>query len=68
MALTREQIRTAALELDPDERQALAEELLLSITGAEHEVIDKAWLAEAYRRDAEFAAGKMGAKPIDSVT
>jgi putative addiction module component (TIGR02574 family) len=67
MTLTREQIKAAALELDPLEREALAEELLLSIGSAQQEEIDQAWLAESRRREADFRAGKTGAKPMDEV-
>lgn len=67
MTLTREQIRAAALELDPDDREALAEELLLSIGIEEPEAIDQAWLEEARRRDSKFLAGEKDAKPVDEV-
>jgi hypothetical protein len=67
MTLTIDQIKTAALKLDRAQREALAEELLLSIGGAERQAIDAAWLAEARRRDADFLAGKTGAKPVDEV-
>jgi putative addiction module component (TIGR02574 family) len=65
--MTSEQIRDAALKLDPKEREALAEELLLSIGEADREVIDAAWLAEAHHRDAEFRAGRTHAKPVAEV-
>lgn len=64
MKLSRNEIKTAALELDPLDREALAEELLLSIDGKDREEIDAAWLAEARRRDKEFAAGRSHAKPV----
>ena len=67
MTLTREQIRAAALELDPNDREALAEELLLSIGVEEREAIDQAWLEEARRRDAALLAGKGHSKPVDEV-
>jgi hypothetical protein len=67
MAMTREQLRDAALELKPAERQTLAEELLLSLTAADADAVDAAWLAEAYHRDAKFAAGATGAKPVDAI-
>ena len=65
MAMTRDQVRRAALELAPDERQALAEELLLSISGAERDAIDSAWLAEVRRRDAAFAEGTSTGRPVN---
>ena len=67
MTLSREQIRAAALELDPADREALAEELLLSVGADEREAIDKAWLQEACRRDAALISGKTSAAPVDEV-
>jgi hypothetical protein len=67
VTLTKEQIKAAAMELEPMEREALAEELLLSLSEGEREKIDAAWLGEAHQRDAAFAAGKIGAKPVDEV-
>lgn len=58
---------TAVLELDPGEREALAEEILLSIGTADRQAVDQAWIAEIRRRDADFRAGKTGAKPVDEV-
>lgn len=65
MALTNTEIRTAALELDPAEREALATELLLSLSGAQQDEIDAAWLAEAKARETAFLAGKITARPVD---
>jgi|tagenome__1003787_1003787.scaffolds.fasta_scaffold9356505_1 putative addiction module component (TIGR02574 family) len=67
MTFTKEQIWSAALQLDPTDREALAEELWLSLTPSEQDEIDKAWLAEAYRRDAEIKAGRMSTTPVDEV-
>ena len=67
MSLTREQIRDAAMQLDAAAKESLAEELLLSVSGADRERIDAAWLAEAHRRDGEYAAGKMSATASDDV-
>jgi len=67
MTLSREQIKSAALELDPREREALAEELLLSIDGANREEIDAAWLDESRRRDAAYREGKSRATSVDDV-
>ena len=67
MMLTRDQIKSAALQLDPVERESLAEELLLSIGDAGRAALDAAWLTEARRRDADFQSGKTGAKPVDDV-
>lgn len=63
--MTIEQIRSAALQLKPSEREALAEELLMSIAESDRDSIDAAWLAEARRRDEALHRGKTTAKPID---
>lgn len=65
--MTREQIRSAAFELDPTDREALAEELLLSIGDADRNSIDAAWLAEAHERDRAFRDGATTARPVDEV-
>ena len=67
MSLTRDEIMDAALKLDPAEREILAERLLLSVTAAQREQIDSEWIAEVQRRDADFAAGKMVARPVQQV-
>jgi hypothetical protein len=67
MSLTKDQIRDAALQLEPTEKQALAEELLLSISDHDRQSIDAAWLAEARGRDAAFSSGKTSATPSDEV-
>jgi len=67
MSLNRTQIMTEAMKLDALEREALAEEILLSIRDADREQIDAAWLMEARRRDAAFEARQTTAKPVDEV-
>jgi hypothetical protein len=67
MSLTKEEIKSAALELAPAEREALAEELLFSVTEAERDAVEAAWLAEARRRDAAFGRGEVGAKRVEDV-
>jgi hypothetical protein len=61
--MTREQIKNAALELDPADREILAEEILLSISNHERSAVDEAWLTEIRRRD----AAKPNGKPIEEV-
>ena len=65
--MTREQIRVAAFELDPADREILAEELLLSITDTDSDAIDQAWLSDVRRRDAAFANGTTTASPVHEV-
>jgi putative addiction module component (TIGR02574 family) len=67
MSMTKEQIKSAALQLDPLDREALAEELLLSIDGEQSSTIDAAWLEEARRRDDEFSSGRTSGKPVNEV-
>jgi len=67
MTMTKDQVKSAALQLDPSEREALAEELLLSIDGTERSAIDAAWLDEARRRDEAFRSGRTSAKSVDDV-
>jgi putative addiction module component (TIGR02574 family) len=67
MPMTKEQIKTAALELAPAEREALAEEILLSISPADREAIDATWIAEAHRRNAEYQAGLCKVIPVEEL-
>ncbi len=67
MITTRDQVRSAAFQLNSLDRQLLAEELLLSISGEESAAIDAAWLNEAQRRDKDFVDGRRSAKPVDEV-
>ena len=64
---TRRQIRNAAMKLPPNDREALAEEILLSVSGEDRDAIDRAWLADVRRRDSAFRNGKSRAKPVDQV-
>ena len=65
MTLTLDQILSAALALEPKQRESLAEELLLSIDREQSDAMDAVWIAEARRRDAELAAGRARLVPID---
>lgn len=67
MSLTIAQIKAAALKLDPADREALAEELLQSISEAQADQIDAAWLAECHRRDSNRASGPTQGKSMDEV-
>jgi putative addiction module component (TIGR02574 family) len=66
MALTKEQILSEAMALGPDEREALAEELLQSITQDQQADIDAAWLAEVRRREEALALGQAPSTPVPS--
>ena len=65
MPLTKQQLLAEAMALDPQDREALAEGLWLSIEGEDREELDAKWPAEARRRDASFAAGQIKAVPVD---
>jgi putative addiction module component (TIGR02574 family) len=67
MAMTKDQILSEAMALGPDEREALAEELWLSLNGERQKEVDAAWLEEVRRRDAAFAAGEVQASDLDDV-
>ncbi len=67
MSLTRQELKSEAMKLAPADREALAEELLLSIDNTSREAIDAAWLAEVHRRDEAFEAGKAVATPVADV-
>ena len=47
-----------ALQLPPDERLALATELLHSVEGPDDDEVSEAWLAELDRRDAAIERGE----------
>ena len=65
MSLTRQQILTEALSLDPTERESLAEELLLSLDEPDREAIDAAWLAESHSRNEAYRRGEVQAMPVE---
>ncbi len=67
MPMTKEQILAEAMALDPREREALADELLLSLTDGDHAAIDAAWLAEVRRREEAFVRGETSTSPLDAV-
>jgi hypothetical protein len=67
MPLTKDQIKEAALQLNPGDRETLAEDLLLSITEQERSAMDAAWLAEVHRRDASPLMVGKNARTMESV-
>lgn len=67
MTYTKDQLLAAALELAPADREALAEEIWLSLTDAEQDDIDRAVLEEAERRTAAYEAGHTVGRPVDEV-
>ena len=67
MSLTRKEIHHEAMKLDPADREALAEDLLLSLSEENRAAIDQAWLEEVHQRDAQYQNGAMSARPVQEV-
>jgi len=67
MSNTYKEIVSAALELPPDSRAMLVEELLSSLDATAQTKIDAAWRAEIERRLREIAEGKAKLIPGEQV-
>lgn len=61
MACTIEQLASEALQLDENDRAQLAHQLLVSLEPAveDRAEVEKAWIEEALRRDAEMESGEV---------
>ena len=62
-----QEVEEEALELDLDERAALAEKLLRSLEGISEAENERLWFAEAERRQQEIQSGQVEALPGDEV-
>jgi putative addiction module component (TIGR02574 family) len=67
MARTLDEIREEAMQLEGEERGALADSLWESFLTAEEREVEEAWLDEAERRLADYEAGRAEAIPYDDV-
>jgi hypothetical protein len=65
--MTMNELEAAALALDAGARAKLAEMLLRSLDDVSEEEIERLWVEEALRRDAEFDAGTANARDADDV-
>jgi len=65
--MTINEVEAAALELDAAQRARLAGKLLRSLEDLSAEEIDRLWIEEALRRDAEFESGTAKARKADDV-
>jgi len=65
--MTLDELKAEALRLNPGERAELASELLVSLDALSESEIEKLWLEEAVRRDAELDSGAARAIPADEV-
>ena len=67
MTMSIEQLRAASMELSLEDREKLAEDLMMSITPADQDEYDKSVLAEIKRRDEAYKRGEMGTVSLEEV-
>jgi hypothetical protein len=65
--MTIDELKAEALRLNPGERAELASELLVSLDALSESEIEKLWLEEAVRRDAELDSGAARSISADEV-
>ena len=65
--MTTNEVEAAALEMDVDARARLAQILLRSLEDLSEEEIDRLWIEEAVRRDAELDSGTARAREAGDV-
>jgi hypothetical protein len=66
-AMTIDELKRKALQLDPSTRAGLARDLLVSLDDLSEAEVERLWLEEAVRRDEEMASGKVRPIPMDEV-
>ena len=65
--MTTEQVENEALKLKPEARAELAEKLLRSLEDLSDEDIERPWVEEAVRRNAEIDAGTASLRDAEDV-
>ena len=65
--MTTNEVEAAALGMDAGARARLAQKLLHSLEDLSAEEIDRLWIEEAVRRDAELDAGSAKTRQADDV-
>jgi len=65
--MTINEVEAAALQMDANSRARLAEKLLRSLEDLSAEEVERLWVDEALRRNAELDAGTCGARDADDV-
>lgn len=65
--MTIEELKREALQLDPSARAGLARDILHSLDDLSETEVERLWLEEAVRRDAEMASGLVQPIPMDEV-
>ena len=67
MPMTKEQLLAEAMALDPEEREALADDLWMTLDHTSREAIEAAWAEEIERRIAAYDRGEVAAVPADEM-
>ena len=65
--MTVDELKRAAMHLDPTERASLARELLVSLDDLSEPEVERLWLEEAERRRLLVEAGETRLVPMDEV-
>ncbi|MGA2498154.1 MAG: addiction module protein [Tepidisphaeraceae bacterium] len=65
MSMTKEQVLREAMALASGDREAIADELFMSLDEDDGQTLRAIWLAEAKRRDADYAAGRIKASSVE---
>jgi len=65
--MTIQQVEAEALKLKPEARAELAEKLLRSLEDLSEDEIERLWVAEAVRRNAELDAGTASMRDAEDV-
>jgi len=65
--MTVDELKQAAMRLDPTERASLARELLVSLDALSEPEVERLWLEEAERRRLLVEAGETRLVPMDEV-
>jgi hypothetical protein len=65
--MTIEQVESEALKLKPEARAKLAQKLLKSLEDLSDEEIERLWIKEAVRRDAELDSGSATMRDAEDV-
>jgi Putative addiction module component len=66
-AMTIEELKREALQLDPSTRASLARDLLVSLDDLSEAEVERLWLEEASRRHDEVVSGAVETIPMDEV-
>ena len=65
--MTSEELEKEAMRLAPEARAHLASQLISSLDDLSDSEVERLWLEEAVRRDAELDSGSAGSSPVEDV-